>query len=159
MKHTIRLTVNGRERELAVESRRLLAEVLRDDLGLTGTKRGCETNACGACTALLDGQSVHTCSVLAVDADGRQVTTIEGLGDRGHLHPVQRAFLDHLGYQCGFCTPGMVVAAVALLSQTPHPTADEVRRGLTGNLCRCTGYVKIVESVMAAAQTPPESPA
>lgn len=159
MKHTIRLTVNGRERELEVESRRLLAEVLRDDLGLTGTKRGCETNACGACTALLDGRSVHTCSVLAVDADGRQVTTIEGIGGLKDLHPVQEAFLKHLGYQCGFCTPGMVMTTVAMLRETPHPTADEVRRGLTGNLCRCTGYVKIVESVMAAAQAVPEPPA
>lgn len=151
MKQRIKLMVNGKARELETETHRLLVEVIRDDLGLTGTKRGCETNTCGSCTALLDGQSVHTCCVLAVEADGRQVTTIEGLGDRERLHPVQQAFLDHLGFQCGFCTPGMIMSTVALLQENPDPTEEEVRRALTGNICRCTGYVKIVESALAAA--------
>jgi carbon-monoxide dehydrogenase small subunit len=152
MKHHIRLEVNGEMCVLEVESRRLLIEVLRDDLGLTGAKAACETNNCGACTVLMDGRSVHACCVLAVQADGKRITTIEGLGCPGALHPVQQAFLDHLGYQCGFCTPGMIMSSTALLDENADPTADEVRHYLTGNICRCTGYAKIVESVLAAAR-------
>jgi carbon-monoxide dehydrogenase small subunit len=152
MKHTIRLVVNEEAHELEVESRQLLVEVLREDLGLTGTKRGCESSTCGACTVLLDGLNVHACSILAVQVDGRQVTTIEGLGNADQLHPVQQAFLDNQGYQCGFCTPGMVISAVALLDENPHPTAEDVKLGMAGNLCRCTGYVKIVRSVQEAAE-------
>jgi carbon-monoxide dehydrogenase small subunit len=152
MAHTITLEVNGRRRTLAVEARRLLVEVLREELGLTGTKRGCESNICGACTVLLDGQNVHACCVLAVQADGRRVTTIEGLSGGGGLHPVQQGFLEQLGYQCGFCTPGMILAAAALLAENPAPTDEEIRHGLTGNICRCTGYVQIIESVKAAAR-------
>lgn len=152
MKHHIQLEVNGREHALEVESRRLLIEVLRDDLGLTGAKAACETNNCGACTVLMDGQSVHSCCVLAVQADGKRITTIEGLGRPEALHLVQQAFLDHLGYQCGFCTPGMVMSSAALLAENNDPTDEEVRHYLTGNICRCTGYAKIVESVLAAAR-------
>ncbi len=152
MKHTIKLIVNGKPHEIEVESRRLLVEVLREDLGLTGTKRGCESSTCGACTVLLDGLSVHACSMLAIQADGRQVTTIEGIGSKDQLHPVQQAFLDHQGYQCGYCTPGMVMSAVALLDENPNPTADDIQFGMAGNLCRCTGYVKIVRSVQEAAK-------
>jgi len=135
-----------------VESRRRLIEVLRDDLHLTGTKTACEANVCGSCTVLLDGQSVHACTVLALQADGREVSTIESLLTGDELHPLQQAYLDHLGYQCGFCTPGMVMASLALLNENPDPTPEQVRLGLTGNICRCTGYLKIVESVLAAAE-------
>lgn len=151
-KHTIQLVINGQTHTLEVEPRRLLVEVLRDDLGLTGTKRGCESSICGACTVLLDGHSVHACSVLAVQANGKSVTTIEGLGRKDHLHPVQKAFYENQGYQCGFCTPGVVMSAVALLSDSPRPTPEEVQLGMAGNLCRCTGYVKIVRSVLAASE-------
>jgi carbon-monoxide dehydrogenase small subunit len=150
-KHRIRLNVNGAWRELEVESRRLLVEVVRDDLGLTGTKRGCESNTCGSCTMLVDGISVHACTMLAVQADGAEVETIEGLMQGQELHPVQQGFLDHLGYQCGFCTPGMIMSSVALLRENPDPDEAEIRHGLTGNICRCTGYVKIIKSVQAAA--------
>ena len=152
MKHTIKLVVNGEPHEIEVESRRLLVEVLREDLGLTGTKRGCESSTCGACTVLLDGLNVHACSLLAVQAHGRRVTTIEGIGNRSHLHPVQQAFLENQGYQCGYCTPGMVMSAVALLDENPDPTAEEIQFGMAGNLCRCTGYVKMVRSVQEAAK-------
>jgi carbon-monoxide dehydrogenase small subunit len=152
MKHTIKLVVNGKSHELEVESRRLLVEVLREELGLTGTKRGCESSTCGACTVLLDGRSVHACSILAVQANGKQVTTIEGIGSKNQLHPVQQAFLSHQGYQCGYCTPGMVMSAVALLDENPNPTDEEIQFGMAGNLCRCTGYVKIVRSVREAAK-------
>jgi aerobic carbon-monoxide dehydrogenase small subunit len=152
MKHKITLHVNGEEHQLEVESRRLLSEALRDDLGLKGTKEGCETNICGSCTVHLDGESVHSCCVLAVHADGKQITTIEGLSSEGELHPVQKAFLDNLGFQCGFCTPGMIMNSVTLLHDIPQPSTDDVKRYLTGNICRCTGYVKIVKSVMAAAE-------
>jgi aerobic carbon-monoxide dehydrogenase small subunit len=157
MHHDITLAVNGILHILRVESRRLLVEVLRDDLGLTGTKRGCETGHCGACTVLLDGAAAHACCVLAVQADGRQVTTIEGLKVGDELHPLQRAFLDELGYQCGFCTPGMVMSSLALLNEKPDPTEEEIRHALTGNLCRCTGYAGIVRSVKAASSTFDES--
>lgn len=152
MKYVIKLTVNGEPHEIEVESRRLLVDVLREDLGLTGTKRGCESSTCGACTVLLDGLNVHACSILAVQANGRRVTTIEGVGNRDQLHPVQQAFLENQGYQCGYCTPGMVMSAVALLNENPAPTAEDIQFGMAGNLCRCTGYVKIVHSVLAAAE-------
>lgn len=152
MKHAISLTVNGQPHKIEVESRRLLIEVIRDDLGLLGAKQGCETGHCGACTVLVNGKSAHACCLLAVQADGKEVTTIEGIGTRDQLHPVQEAFVKELGYQCGFCTPGMVMTSVALLSENPNPTAEQVRAGLTGNVCRCTGYIKIVKSVLAAAE-------
>jgi carbon-monoxide dehydrogenase small subunit len=136
-----------------VEPRRLLVHHLRDGLGRVGTPIGCDTSNCGACTVLIDGESVKSCSVLAVQADGADITTIQGLADEGRWHPVQQAFQEHHGLQCGYCTPGMILAAVDLLKANPNPTEDEVRLGLEGNLCRCTGYVNIVRSVMAAAET------
>ena len=147
------LQVNGAEHDLDVEPRRLLADALREDLGLTGTHLGCEQGACGACTVFLDGRPVRSCLLFAVQAEGRAVTTIEGLsGPEGDgLHPVQQAFADNHGLQCGFCTPGMVLAAVDLLRRNPSPTAAEVREELSGNLCRCTGYGKIVAAVLDAA--------
>jgi carbon-monoxide dehydrogenase small subunit len=149
---TIAVAVNGERREEAVEPRELLVGLLRDRLGLTGTNVGCDTSTCGACTVLLDGRSVKSCTLLAVQADGREVTTIEGLADGGALHPVQAAFREHHAVQCGFCTPGMVLAAVSLLADDPHPSEDEIRRRLEGNLCRCTGYHNIVAAVRAVAE-------
>lgn len=146
------LLVNGEPHELWVEPRRTLLELLREDLGLTGTKRGCGTGDCGACTVLVDGKAVSACLLLAVDASGKEVLTIEGLALDGRLHPIQEAFLEHGGLQCGFCTPGMIMSAKALLDRNPSPTEEEVRYAIAGNLCRCTGYVKIVESILAAAQ-------
>ena len=158
----ITLSVNGVERSAEVEPRRLLVHHLRDDLGLTGTNVGCDTTSCGACTVLLDGESVKSCTVLAVQADGHEVTTIEGLAATAAtgsaegngavpLHPVQQAFHEQHGLQCGFCTPGMVMAAVSLLEEHPDPSERDVREGIEGNLCRCTGYHNIVQSVLAAA--------
>jgi len=147
----VAVTVNGRSREADVEPRLLLAYFLRDVLGLTGTNVGCDTSSCGACTVLLDGESVKSCTVLAVQADGCEVTTIEGLAEDGELHPVQQAFRERHALQCGFCTPGFVMAAVSLLQENPSPSAEEIRAGLEGNLCRCTGYHNIVEAVRAAA--------
>jgi len=146
----VSIKVDGVTYEDEVEPRRLLAHHLRDTLGRVGTPIGCDTSNCGACTVLVDGESVKSCSVLAVQADGSEVTTIQGLAN-GDWHPVQKAFKEHHGLQCGYCTPGMVLAAVDLLRNNPDPTADEVRHGLEGNLCRCTGYVNIVRSVLAAA--------
>ena len=147
----IAITVNGARHEHEVEPRELLVYYLRERLGLTGTKVGCDTTSCGACTVLLDGESVKSCTVLAVQADGREVTTIEGLASDGELHPVQRAFHVNHGLQCGFCTPGMVMATVSLLAEHPSPSEEEIRHGLEGNLCRCTGYHNIVRAVQAAA--------
>jgi carbon-monoxide dehydrogenase small subunit len=147
----ISLTVNGTEQRHDVEPRLLLAHYLRDVLGLTGTNIGCDTTSCGACTVLLDGESVKSCTVLAVQADGTSITTIEGLARDGDLHPVQAAFREQHGLQCGYCTPGMVMAAVSLLAENPKPTEAEVREGLDGNLCRCTGYHNIVKAVLAAS--------
>jgi carbon-monoxide dehydrogenase small subunit len=153
----ITLSVNGEQRTSEVEPRRLLVHHLRDDLGLTGTNVGCDTSSCGACTVLLDGESVKSCTLLAVQADGHEVTTIEGLaatstdGAEDGFHPMQRAFHEQHGLQCGFCTPGMVMAAVSLLNEQPHPSEADVREGLEGNLCRCTGYHNIVRAVLAAA--------
>jgi aerobic carbon-monoxide dehydrogenase small subunit len=148
----ISVTVNGTRQEAEVEPRTLLVYFLREDLGLTGTNVGCDTSSCGACTVLLDGESVKSCTMLAVQADGRDVTTIEGLARDGELHPVQRAFHEHHGLQCGYCTPGMIMAAVGLLREKPEPTEEEVRDGLEGNLCRCTGYQNIAKAVGAAAE-------
>ncbi len=150
----VRLKVNGEEHELQVEPRLLLVHALRDDLGLTGTHVGCDTSNCGACTVHLDGQSVKSCTVLAVQADGAEVTTIEGLGSEGDLHPVQEAFWNNHGLQCGYCTPGMIMAAAALLEENPKPSEQEIRHGLEGNLCRCTGYHNIIASVLDASGQP-----
>ncbi|MCK4178095.1 (2Fe-2S)-binding protein [Aciditerrimonas ferrireducens] len=154
----VSLRVNGEERRHDVEPRLLLVHYLRDVCGLTGTNIGCDTSSCGACTVLVDGESVKSCTMLAVQADGREVTTIEGLADGERLHPVQEAFREHHGLQCGYCTPGMVMAAVSLLNEHPHPTEAEVREGLEGNLCRCTGYHNIVKAVLAAAEAGASQP-
>ncbi len=151
MAHKITLEVNGSRFEREVETRLLLVHFLRDELGLTGTNIGCETSLCGACTVTMDGLAVKSCTQLAVQADGRSLTTIEGLGSEGQLHPLQQAFWDEHGLQCGYCTPGMIMAASHLLEQNPDPTEAEIRAGLKGNLCRCTGYHNIVKAVRKAA--------
>jgi len=148
----IRLTVNGTAHDVEVPSYRTLLDCLRNDLGLTGSKEGCGVGVCGACTVLLDGKMISACIALAVFADGREVTTVEGLAEDERLHPVQQAFIDFGGFQCGICTPGQVVAAKALLDENPDPSEAEIREWMLGNLCRCTGYYKIVESIRAAAQ-------
>ncbi len=150
----VRLTVNGRVQEAEVEPRLLLVHLLRDDLGLTGTHVGCDTSSCGACTVHVDGEAVKSCTLLAVQADGAAVTTIEGLADGDELHPLQEAFWEDHGLQCGYCTPGMIMAAVDLLARNPNPSEDEIRHGLEGNLCRCTGYHNIVRAVADAAKHP-----
>ncbi len=149
----ITLSVNGVERRAEVEPRTLLVQYLRNDLALTGTHIGCETSQCGACTVLMDGKAVKSCTILAVQAEGASVTTIEGLAPVGTLHPVQRAFWDEHGLQCGFCTPGMVLSTVALLADDPNPNEESIRHGLEGNICRCTGYHNIVLSVQTAAKS------
>jgi aerobic carbon-monoxide dehydrogenase small subunit len=148
----VTMTVNGEQRTTEVEPRLLLVHYLRDVLGLTGTHVGCDTSNCGACTVHLDGDAVKSCTVLAAQADGAEVTTIEGLGSEGSLHPVQEGFWEHHGLQCGYCTPGMIMAGADLLAKNPDPTEDEVREALAGNLCRCTGYHNIVKAVMSAAK-------
>jgi aerobic carbon-monoxide dehydrogenase small subunit len=158
MKVPITVSVNGRAIEREVEPRLLLAHFLRDVAGLTGTKLGCDTSQCGSCTVLLDGVSVKSCTCLAVQADGSSVTTVEGLAAGSALHPLQEAFWEKHGLQCGFCTPGMLLAAHELLRTTPSPTPDQIRHGLEGNLCRCTGYQNIVRSVQAASQAARPSP-
>jgi aerobic carbon-monoxide dehydrogenase small subunit len=150
----VSVDVNGTTYEREVEPRLLLVHFLRDRLGLTGTHVGCDTSNCGACTVHLDGAAVKSCTVLAVQADGAQVTTIEGLGSPDDLHPVQEAFWEHHGLQCGYCTPGMIMAAVDLLERNPDPSEAQVREALAGNLCRCTGYHNIVKAVLAAAKSP-----
>jgi carbon-monoxide dehydrogenase small subunit len=149
----VRLTVNGVEHQLEVEPRRLLVHALRDDLGLTGTHVGCDTSNCGACTVHLDGKAVKSCTVLAVQAEGSEVTTVEGLGTESQLHAIQEAFWNDHGLQCGYCTPGMMMAAAGLLAENPDPTEEQVRQALEGNLCRCTGYHNIVKAVLDAAKT------
>ena len=149
MPDALTLRVNGEERSLEVEGRTLLVHALRDGLGLTGAHIGCDTSQCGACTVLLDGSAVKSCTVLAHQAEGREVTTIEGLAQDGDLHPIQRAFVEHHGLQCGFCTPGVILTAADLLSQGGSPSDEEIRHALRGNLCRCTGYQGIVESIRA----------
>ena len=150
MRH-VSLAVNGVSHELDLEPRELLVYVLRDRLGLTGTNVGCDTSSCGACTVLLNGESVKSCTLLGVQADGTELTTIEGLASNGDLHPLQQAFHEQHGLQCGYCTPGMVMAAASLLAETPEPSEAEIRHALEGNLCRCTGYQNIVAAVRAAA--------
>ena len=152
MRH-VALTVNGERRELDLEPRELLVYVLRERLGLTGTNVGCDTSSCGSCTVLLDGESVKACTVLGVQADGREITTIEGLATNGTLHAVQQAFHEHHALQCGYCTPGMVMAAVSLIEEGEAGSEQAIREGLEGNLCRCTGYHNIVRAVAAAAGT------
>ena len=149
----VSINVNGQARQDDVEPRTLLVHYVRETLGLTGTNVGCDTTSCGACTVLLDGESVKSCTVLAVQADGAEVTTIEGLGSESAMHPMQQAFWEQHGLQCGFCTPGMVMAAVSILKENPNPTEADVREGLEGNLCRCTGYHNIVNAVLAAAKS------
>jgi carbon-monoxide dehydrogenase small subunit len=147
----VSVTVNGEFREADVEARTLLVYFLRETLGLTGTNVGCDTSTCGSCTVLLDGESVKSCTLLAAQADGRQVTTIEAMASNGDLHPLQDAFHRNHGLQCGYCTPGMIMAAKSLLDENPNPTEEQVREGLEGNLCRCTGYQNIVKSILDAA--------
>jgi carbon-monoxide dehydrogenase small subunit len=149
--HTIDVSVNGERYEREVEARKLLVHFIRDDLDLTGTHVGCDTGNCGACTVLLEGRSVKSCMLLAVQANGAEITTIEGLSPDGELSPLQRAFSEHHGLQCGYCTPGMLLSASYLLSQSPTPTEEEIRRGIQGNICRCTGYVNIVKAIQAAS--------
>jgi carbon-monoxide dehydrogenase small subunit len=153
MKRSITLTVNGVGHTVSVEPRTLLVHALRDDLNLTGTHVGCDTSQCGACTIHINGRAAKSCTVLAVQAEGAEITTIEGLSQNGKLHPLQEAFWEKHGLQCGFCTPGMIMTAADLLASTKNPSEDEIRHALEGNLCRCTGYQNIVEAVKAAAQT------
>lgn len=152
LKQQIKLTVNRKDYELEVEPHRALLEVLREDLGLTGTKYGCGTGECGACTVLVDGKAVLSCLVLAMAMDGKRITTVEGLTEDGKLDPLQTAFIEYGAVQCGFCTPGILLTAKALLAENPAPTENDVRQYLKGNLCRCTGYAKIVEAVLAVAK-------
>jgi carbon-monoxide dehydrogenase small subunit len=151
-KTIVELIVNGQLQSVEVSARRMLSDLLRDDLFLTGTKRGCETGVCGACSVLMDGEVVKSCLSLAVQAQGKEITTIEGLAQDGELHPLQQAFMEKGGLQCGYCTPGFLMTATALLNENPDPTEEEVRHWLNGNLCRCTGYVGIVEAILAAAE-------
>src|SRR5437879_2584325 len=154
MKHRVSVSINGKSHEDEVEPRLLLVHYLRDVAGLTGTHIGCDTSQCGACTVLVDGKAVKSCTMFAVQADGHQIKTIEGLAAAdGTLHPIQQAFWDEHGLQCGYCTPGFIMAAAYLIEQNPSPSDDEIRKGLEGNLCRCTGYVNIVKAVAAAAKT------
>ena len=150
-KHTISVTVNGESRGAEIDSRLLLVHFIRENLSLTGTHIGCDTTSCGACTVLLDGQPIKSCTMFAVQADGHSVETIEGVAQGGNLHPLQEGFWEQHGLQCGFCTPGMIMTAKALLASNPNPSEDEIRQGISGNLCRCTGYVKIVEAIQYAA--------
>jgi carbon-monoxide dehydrogenase small subunit len=149
----VSFTLNGRLQEIDVEPHELLLDVVRDRLGLTGAKRSCDVQVCGACTLLVDGRPVSACTTLAFEVRGRSVLTIEGLADDGKLHPLQQAFIKHGGFQCGFCTPGMLLAAKALLDEIPNPSEEQLKHFMHGNLCRCTGYKKIIESIMAAAKT------
>ncbi len=152
MKQAININVNGVDYRGEVEPRLLLVHYLRDVLGLTGTHVGCETSICGACTVLIDGQAIKSCTMFAVQADGSNITTIEGLAANGDLHPVQEGFWEHHGLQCGYCTPGMIIAATQIIDRNPNPSRDEIRHGLEGNLCRCTGYQHIIEAVEYAAK-------
>ncbi|MCH8282694.1 MAG: (2Fe-2S)-binding protein [Chloroflexi bacterium] len=157
MNHQIRLKVNGTDHQLDIPARRLLVDCLRYDLGLTGTKEGCSVGVCGACAVLLNGEMIASCISLAVAADGAEIITIEGIAQDGKLHPVQQAFIDHGGFQCGICTPGQIIAAKSLLDNNSDPTEEEVREWMMGNLCRCTGYYGILESVMSAVRTSQEA--
>ncbi|MFB3060341.1 MAG: (2Fe-2S)-binding protein [Candidatus Binatia bacterium] len=152
MKRQIVLTVNGEEHDIEIEPNQLLLQALREDIGLTGTKEGCSIGVCGACSVTIDGRLVSSCLTLAVGCQGKEITTIEGLAKGGKLHPIQQAFLEYGGFQCGICTPGQIIAAKALLDSQPNPSEEEVKEWMSGNLCRCTGYYKILESVMAVVQ-------
>ena len=152
MKEQIKLTVNGESYEVLVEPSETLLQVIRNKLGLTGTKESCSLGDCGSCTVILDGKAVNSCLVLAMEAKGKEVLTIEGLRKGNQLHPIQKSFIEHGAVQCGFCTPGMILSAKALLDEKPTPTEEDVREAIAGNLCRCTGYVKIIEAVMAVAR-------
>jgi len=152
MKQEICLTINGDPYEVVVKPKETLLDVLRDKLKLTGTKKGCDAGDCGSCTVLMDGKPVPSCLILAIEARDREITTIEGLAEGENLHPIQKAFVEHGAIQCGFCTPGMVLTAKALLDETPSPTEDEIKEAMSGNMCRCTGYVKIIEAIQAAAR-------
>jgi carbon-monoxide dehydrogenase small subunit len=151
-KQLLKLKVNGQEYELYINPKTLLVEVIRDHIGLTGTKRGCQTVSCGACTVLVDDMAVKSCAILAVQVEGRHIKTVEGLEENGKLTPIQQAFLDHGAYQCGFCTSGMIMMAKAFLNKNPHPTEWEIREGIEGNICRCTGYNSIVRAIDATAK-------
>ncbi len=151
MKQTINLLVNGQSHRLQADCHRTLLEVLRDELKLTGTKEACDTGNCGACTVLIDGKTALACLTLAVEAQGRAITTIEGIATGGQLHPLQQAFIDHGAIQCGYCTPGMILSAKALLDRNPQPTLEDIKEGMYGNLCRCTGYAKIAQAILAVA--------
>jgi len=152
MKKELKIKVNGQPYELFVKPKTLLSEVLRNDLGLTGTKRGCNSSSCGACTIMLNGMAVKSCSILALQTNGGEVLTVEGLAKGNKLNPLQNAFLDHGSYQCGFCTPGMLMSATALLAENPKPTKEEIKEGIDGNICRCTGYNSIIRAVTAVVK-------
>lgn len=152
MKQLIELKVNGESYEAAIDPHRTLLEVLRENVGMTGSKEGCDLGACGACTVIIDGKAVLACLTLALDARGKEITTIEGLAKDGKLHPLQQNFVDHGAIQCGFCTPGVIMSAKALLDENPKPTVAEIKRGVSGNLCRCTGYTKIIEAIEVTAK-------
>ncbi len=152
MKHQIRLKVNGELHDILVEGRRTLLQVIRDDFGLKGTKKGCEEGECGACSIIMDGKLMNSCLVLAVEADGKEITTIEGLREGEKLHPLQLSFMERGALQCGYCTPGMILAGKVLLEEKPNPTEEEIKKGIEGNLCRCAGYTKIIEAIRAAGQ-------
>jgi carbon-monoxide dehydrogenase small subunit len=148
----IKLTVNGKLHELTIKPWRTLLEVIRDELGLTGTKEGCGIGECGACTVIMNGNAVNSCLVLAAEANGKEILTIEGLADGDKLHPIQEAFINHGGMQCGFCTSGMILLSKVLLERNPNPTEEEIRKGISGNFCRCTGYTKVIESIKEASK-------
>jgi carbon-monoxide dehydrogenase small subunit len=151
MKRILKLNVNGEDLEILVEGHKTLLEVLREDLGLTGTKRGCDLGTCGACTVLIDGKPWLSCLTLAAAIQGKKITTIEGLAEDGKLHPLQSAFIEKGAIQCGFCTPGMILTAKAFLEENPHPSEEETKKAISGNLCRCTGYVKIIEAILSVS--------
>jgi aerobic-type carbon monoxide dehydrogenase small subunit (CoxS/CutS family) len=151
-KHLLRITVNGEGHELYIKPKKLLVEVIRDELGLTGTKRACTTASCGACTVLLNGMAVKSCSILAMQADGAEVITVEGLAEGAKLSPIQRSFLDEGAYQCGFCTSGMLMSATALLKENPNPRKEEIKEAIHGNICRCTGYNSIIRAILGVAE-------
>jgi carbon-monoxide dehydrogenase small subunit len=152
MKRILKLNVNGEEFEILTEVHKTLLEVLREDLGLTGTKRGCDLGTCGACTVLIEGKPYLSCLTLAADVQGKKILTIEGLSQKGELHPLQKAFVEKGAIQCGFCTPGMILTAKAFLEEQPHPSEGELKKAISGNLCRCTGYVKIVEAILSVSE-------
>jgi carbon-monoxide dehydrogenase small subunit len=152
MKQELKLTVNGQPYELYVKPKTLLVQVLRDHLGLTGTKRGCNSGSCGACTVMLNGMAIKSCSILALQADGADIVTVEGLARGTELHPLQKAFLDHGAYQCGFCTSGMLMASRSLLEENPKPTKEQIKEGIDGNICRCTGYNSIIRAITAVVK-------